>query len=536
MQLPLQTPSFRSFQFSTIQLPTFGITILLLAMVSLGSGTASAQLVSTPARVGFGAIVLGETGTSLVTVTNNGSTSTTITGVTVGNSAFTMSSLSLPLSLAAGESVGLSVNFTPTARGWTGGSIKFSGDAALPILQLEVAGAGVGSEAVTANPPAVSFGQVPMGSVASVPVVLTNARSWKVTISGLQIAGAGFSTGGLAYPVTLNPGQSVTANVTFTPPSASSTAGTLFVSGPGLAIPLTGTGGAATAPGQLTANPASLAFGSVQVGANVTLTDSFTNTGGSSVTISQAAVTGAGFSISGLTLPMALPPGETVTFSAMYTPQAAASTTGGISVSSNASDSALSVSLSGTGTAAGQLTLAPTAVNFGNTPVGSSVSQTSSLTAGGASVTVSSASLTSAEFSLSGTSFPVTIPAGQSVPVTLTFAPQTSGSASAVLSVSSNAANSAAQTLSGVGTPPVQHTVALSWNDSGSDIAGYNVYRGSVSGGPYTQINSTLESTTAYTDDTVVSGQTYYYVTTAVDASGTESGYSNVAEGVIPTP
>jgi len=65
---------------------------------------------------------------------------------------------------------------------------------------------------------------------------------------------------------------------------------------------------------------------------------------------------------------------------------------------------------------------------------------------------------------------------------------------------------------------------------------GYNVYRGGVSGGAYSQINSALETTAAYTDTTVVAGQTYYYVTTAVDGSGVESAYSNASESVIPTP
>ncbi len=75
----------------------------------------------------------------------------------------------------------------------------------------------------------------------------------------------------------------------------------------------------------------------------------------------------------------------------------------------------------------------------------------------------------------------------------------------------------------------------LSWDVSGNAV-GYNVYRGTVSGGPYSIINASLDSTTTYTDNTVVSGQTYYYVATAVDASGDESGYSNQAQAVIPNP
>lgn len=39
-----------------------------------------------------------------------------------------------------------------------------------------------------------------------------------------------------------------------------------------------------------------------------------------------------------------------------------------------------------------------------------------------------------------------------------------------------------------------------------------------------------------YSDSTVQSGMTYYYVTTAVDSSGTESSYSNLAQAVVPFP
>ena len=67
-------------------------------------------------------------------------------------------------------------------------------------------------------------------------------------------------------------------------------------------------------------------------------------------------------------------------------------------------------------------------------------------------------------------------------------------------------------------------------------MVGYNVYRGGVSGSPYSKINSALEASAAYTDNSVAAGKTYYYVTTAVDGSGNESGYSNQAQAVIPTP
>jgi hypothetical protein len=79
------------------------------------------------------------------------------------------------------------------------------------------------------------------------------------------------------------------------------------------------------------------------------------------------------------------------------------------------------------------------------------------------------------------------------------------------------------------------HTVALTWVASVSaNVAGYNVYRGSVSGGPYTKVNASLIAGTSYTDTTVPSSQTFYYVATAVDTSGDESVYSNEIQAVVP--
>ena len=69
-------------------------------------------------------------------------------------------------------------------------------------------------------------------------------------------------------------------------------------------------------------------------------------------------------------------------------------------------------------------------------------------------------------------------------------------------------------------------TVSLDWNNnSESDMNGYNVYRSTTSGGPYAKLNASLHATSAYTDNSVVNGTTYYYVVTAVDILSNESGY-----------
>jgi fibronectin type 3 domain-containing protein len=65
-------------------------------------------------------------------------------------------------------------------------------------------------------------------------------------------------------------------------------------------------------------------------------------------------------------------------------------------------------------------------------------------------------------------------------------------------------------------------------------VSSYNVYRSAMSGTAYTKISSTLGTVLSYTDTAVLNGTTYYYVTTAVDARGAESVYSNQVSAVIP--
>ena len=142
---------------------------------------------------------------------------------------------------------------------------------------------------------------------------------------------------------------------------------------------------------------------------------------------------------------------------------------------------------------------------------------------------------------MSGLSLPVTISAGQSVPFTVTFSPSAAGSADGTLTFTSNAeTSSTAETLTGTGTAAPTHTVNLSWNaSSSSNISGYNVYRAvySSSCGPFAKVNSTLNTTTLYTDSAVNDGASYCYATTAVNTSNEESGYSNIASPVqIPAP
>jgi len=79
------------------------------------------------------------------------------------------------------------------------------------------------------------------------------------------------------------------------------------------------------------------------------------------------------------------------------------------------------------------------------------------------------------------------------------------------------------------------HDVTLNWNASvSSGVAGYNVYRGSVSGGPYARMNSSAVTITSYNDNAVQPGQTYFYVVTSISLNNVESSFSNEVMAPIP--
>jgi hypothetical protein len=212
--------------------------------------------------------------------------------------------------------------------------------------------------------------------------------------------------------------------------------------------------------------------------------------------------------------------------------------TGSLSITVVGAPDPATVSLTGVGVGSSQLGLSPATLNFGTVAVGGSKDLTGTLVAGGSNIRVSSAAWNGQGYSLSGITFPATVQAGQSVSFTVTFAPQSAGAVQGSVSFLSNATNSPttlALTGTGSQSQAAQHTVSLSWNAT-SAVAGYYIYRGTVSGGPYTRLNSAIETASAYADSTVQSGATYYYVVTSVDSSLAVSSYSNQVTAVIPTP
>jgi Abnormal spindle-like microcephaly-assoc'd, ASPM-SPD-2-Hydin len=536
----LFTPQAAGAVNGSLAITNTGSTPSLNINLSGGSQTAG-TVTPSPASLSFGTVEVGNQQTLSETLTNTGGSSLTVTQVNATGTGFSVSGLSLPLTLPAGQSQGFSVVFTPQSAGTVSGNLAVVNTGSTSTVNIALSGGAQTAGTITPTPSSLNFGSVQVGNNQTLPETLTNSGGSSVTVTQVSATGTGYSVNGLSLPLQLAAGQSQAFNVVFTPTAAGNSSGNVTVisnaSNPTVNVALSGNG---LAPGALTPSPSSLAFGNVQVGDNLQLQETLTNSGGVSVTISQATVSGTGFSMSGLNPPVVLTPGQHYTFTVTFTPPSTGNYVGNVAIVSNASNPNLSVPLSGTGTPVpqGQLGVSPTSIAFGNVIVGTNSQQTGTLSATGESVIVSSDTVTGSAFAVSGLSFPVTIPAGQNVQFTVTFTPQGTGAASGNVSFASNASNSPTiETFTGTGTPPPQHSVSLSWTASSSqNITGYNIYRGVKSGGPYTKINSVLDASTQYTDTTVSDGTTYYYVTTAVNSSNEESAYSNQATAVIPPP
>jgi len=390
---------------------------------------------------------------------------------------------------------------------------------------------------LTVGPSSINFGSVAVGSSQTQALTLTNSGNKKLMVLQAVPSAASFSLSGLTLPVMLNAGQSVGCSVTFAPQSMGASSGTItfrtkHYDAAAVVASLT-VGGTGVAAGQLASAPASLSFGTVTTGSTSSLTETLTNSGGSAVTVSQITPSGTGFAVSGISLPVALNPAQSIAFTVSFTPQTAGSASGSVAITSTAPN--LAIALAGTGSLPGQLSITPSSVNFGSITLGNTQSQAATLTASNAPVTVSSVGVSGSQFSVSGISLPVTIATGSSASFAVTYAPTVSGAASANVTFVSNAGN-VVESLAGSGAAP-QHSVTLGWNTStSSDVAGYNVYRATSSTGSFTKLNAQLDAAPYDTDSSVQAGATYYYAVTAVSTTGTESTYSNQIQVVVPTP
>jgi len=367
-----------------------------------------------------------------------------------------------------------------------------SGTAALLVILMLSGCVGVTGKGTTQtatgvsieiSPSTVSFGNLAVGQSATKTVTVTNSGAEMLTVSGISVAGTGFTASGPKLPISLNAGQSASISAVFKPTAGVADTGTITIAsnadGSPSLIALSGSGTTAAALG---ATPSSVAFGSVAVGSTATETVHLENTGSEAATISKMAFSGTGVSVSGLTVPMSLASGQTVNLTVTYKPVSPGTLTGTVSITSNATDASMVIGINATATSS-TLAATPSAVSFGNVVVGSDTTQTIRLqNIGTSQVTISSITPSVAGVGISGVTLPASLAPGTSATVTAAYKPTGAGSVSGKITVTSSAVGS--PTIIGLSATAAAASIQLT--PSATSLSFGNVAVGSTGTGQLT--------------------------------------------------
>ncbi len=461
-----------------------------------------------------------------VTLTNTGNASLSISGISPsGNFAETNNCGS---SLAASASCTISVTFTPTASGTLTGAISFTDNGASSPQKVSLSGTAVAATAPVVSLSSMSLtfaSQTVATTSAAQAVTLTNTGTASLSISGIAASGSFAETNNCGSSLAAS--ASCTISVTFTPTTSGTLTGAISFTDNGASSPqkvsLSGT--AVAAAPALTVTSTSLPNGTVGTAYTATLTAA---NGTAPYTWTDPACsgscnTGMSFGSNGVLSGTPANAGtSTFTFAV-------------VDAKGNTATKQLSITIAAAATAP-VVSLSPTSLTF--------ASQTVATTSAAQSVTLKNtgtASLSISTLAASG-SFAETnncgssLAASASCTISVTFAPTASGTLTGGITLTDNAASSPqAVSLTGTAVAATQPQVTLSWTESSTSVSGYNVYRSTQSGTGYTEINLSLVPTQSYVDNTVSAGQTYYYVVTAVNASGAQSAYSTQVSASVPT-
>ncbi|HTZ99777.1 MAG TPA: choice-of-anchor D domain-containing protein, partial [Candidatus Aquilonibacter sp.] len=216
----------------------------------------------------------------------------------------------------------------------------------------------------------------------------------------------------------------------------------------------TGSGSSPLGSGVLSASATTLSFGSVAMGSTALQTVSVTNTGTGAVNITSAAISGSAFTVMSGNGAATLAVGQSATVQIQFAPTSAATATGDLVITSNASNPTLTIALNGIGAGAG-MSITPPSVSFGNVPDGTTATQAIILAnTGSANLIVSSATATGTGFAVTGFSAQTLTP-NSTMTFNATFTPTSTSAVSGSISVSTSLSGSpTAIPLTGTGTQP----------------------------------------------------------------------------------
>ncbi len=474
-----------------------------------------------------------------VTLTNSGTASLTINGITsTGNYA---QSNTCGTGVAVSGKCTIQVTFTPTTTGTRSGSVSITDNAAGSPQQIVLSGNGT-APALSLSSTTLSFGDQAVGTTsAPQTVTLTNSGTAPLTINGIT------STGNYAQSNNCGTGVAgggkCTIQVTFTPTTTGTRSGSVSITDNAVGSPqqiaLTGNG---TAPA-VSLSSTTLSFGDQAVGtSSPPQSVILTNSGTAPLTISgitstgdytQSNTCGTGVAVSGR-----------CTIQVTFTPTATGSRSGSVNITDNAAGSPQQIALTGNGTAPA-VSLSSTALSFGDQAVGApSAPQSVTLTNSGTAPLTISGITSTGDYTQSNTCGTGVAVSGKCT-IQVTFTPTATGSRSGSVSITDNAAGSPQQiALTGNGTAPALSlsSTTLSFGDQavGAPSASQSVTLTNSGTAPLTisGITSTGDYTQSNTCGTgvAVSGKCTIQVTFTPTATGSRSGPVSITDNAAGSP
>ncbi len=338
--------------------PLLASLALLLFVIVAKPALASSTLELSHSSVNFGDVAVGSNGAVSVNMKNAGRETIFFSQQSLHAKDFSVIGFEVPRALGPGHILTFIIRFSPSYAGVFAGTLEVKSSASNGVVNLSVNGTGVTKSAALSGsllltPGNVNFEQVPVGTTDTQSIQVKNTGKATVTISAMNLNGAGFNVTGPKLPYALAPGRTIELNAKFTPTRQTSDTGKLTLDGNSGHVTATvefrGTGIADT---HALVSPSSLPFGNVAVGKTATLNLKLQNTGNSPIKISSVTVAGTGYNAMGMPAGLTVGPQSTAILSVMLTPKTAGNVPGTVTITSNASDSKLTVALSGTGISA----------------------------------------------------------------------------------------------------------------------------------------------------------------------------------------
>jgi Putative Ig domain/Abnormal spindle-like microcephaly-assoc'd, ASPM-SPD-2-Hydin len=159
----------RSFTVQAADSSSLSQTATQALTLTVGSSSTGGPAISvTPGNLAFGSVIINSSGKSSLAISNTGSASLSITAANVtGSSAFS-TSMSVPMTVAAGSSETIPVQFAPSTSGSVTGSLSLVSNAPTSPTTIALTGSGAGSGGASGGAPLqISTTALPAGQVQS---------------------------------------------------------------------------------------------------------------------------------------------------------------------------------------------------------------------------------------------------------------------------------------------------------------------------------------------------------------------------------